>query len=115
MIAQTAIATASISTSIRGSISAPTSTIVITGRTVAEDLAVGAADLLGARDVGHVARASGPRRRASRPRATELVLDLAQDLDGLLVGGLAEDASRRASTEVVPPIDTRSPRPRRSG
>ena len=83
-------ATVSISTSMRGSTRPVTSTIVISGADLAEDLAVGAADLLGAGDVGDVDAGLDHVGEAGAG-AAELVLDLAEDLDRLVVGRVAED------------------------
>ena len=72
-----------------------------------EDLAVGAPDLVRAGDIGDVHPSLNDVLGAEAGPA-ELMLELAQDLSGLLVGSFADDEAC-GSTEVVPPMSTQGP------
>ena len=106
--AQVSCATASISTSIRGSISELTSTIVIERADRGEELPVGPADLVGARDVGDV-NAHLDHVGEAGPRPPQLPLDLLQDLHRLLVWRRPDHRSFRGDRR-RPPDDHERPR-----
>ena len=101
-------ATASISTSIRGSISALTSTIVMTGGDVAEALAVGAADLSSPADVGDVDAGLDHVVAARRRRATSS-WPIRRRISTVCSYGVSPITTPLGSTEVVPPTSTSSP------